>query len=440
MASRVPEAGSHGPASSAVGGLGDEALLGLAMEAGRSLDPSEVVRTILAQSARMAPADRATLSSWHAGALTIEASVNAGGRGDLTWPGRSYDLSWVTRQPLIREALDTQAVVIGGQMDVPGAAPEFRDALNKVRHTATIPLLHDGTLNGLLVLSRFGDPGFAEEDRGRLATLGAIAGLALRNARAHQEARDAAQRLDAADRTRSELLDIAVHELRSPLTVIQGYAALLLNGDLGHLEPAALKAIRVIASKAREGQEIATALLTVARLERDALAVERAPFTVAPLLEWVAERARPRAELTGIRLAVTCSPDLRAEGDATLTGRILDNLVNNAITYSDPQGDVQVSAQLSGEMVTVRVGDRGIGIAEADRERIFERFARGPGAERAAGTGLGLYLSRECARRMGGDLVLESSAPGEGSTFLLSLPAAQPSAPAGGVETDLGAA
>jgi signal transduction histidine kinase len=406
-------------AGHAPGGRRDSAaLLALAMEMSSSLDPQVVVHTILGDGARLVAADRATLSSWRDGRLTVEASV--GGTDEPAWVGRSYDASWIAGQPLVREAIATGAVVIGGSLDAASAAPEFRDALASVRHTATIPILESGEITGLLVFSRLGDPAFHEDDQVSLSTLGAIAGLALRNARAHHEATEAVHHLDAAQRTKSEFLDIAVHELRSPLTVIQGYASLLEGGDLGALESPALKAVRVIATKAREAQEVATSLLTVARLESNELRIDRAATPLCPLLLSVRERVGPRLELDGATLTLDCPDGLAALADADLVTRIMDNLVNNALIYSSPPASIAISARPG---VEVRVSDRGPGVDEADRERIFERFVRGAGAERTPGTGLGLYVSRECARLMGGDLVLESSRPGEGSTFLLRLPA-----------------
>jgi len=224
------------------------------------------------------------------------------------------------------------------------------------------------------------------------------------------------------ERTRSDLLDIAVHELRSPLTVIQGYASLLDGGDLGELGEAALKAVRVIAAKAHEAQELATSLLTVARLETNELRIDREEIALAALLDAVRDRVNPRLDLGGGTLSLDCAAGARALGDADLVARIMDNLVNNALIYSDPPATVTVTVRPTPGAVEIRVADRGPGVPEADRERIFERFVRGAGAGRAAGTGLGLYVSRECARRMGGDLMLERSRPGEGSTFLLRLP------------------
>jgi signal transduction histidine kinase len=398
-----------------------EALLALAMAMSSSLDPRTVVNTILDEGARLVAADRATLSSWRDGQLTIEAAV--GGREGVTWVGRRFDTPWLLEQPLVREALARRAVVTGGAMDTTRASPEFREALSIVRHTASVPILEGGEVTGLLVFSRYRDPAFHEDERTSLSTLGSIAGIALRNATTHQEATDAVRNLDAAQRAKSELLDIAVHELRSPLTVIQGYAALLDGGDLGALGEPATRAVRVIATKAREAQEIATSLLTVARLESNELHIERKRIQLRALLEAVRDRMVPHLDLTGATLTLDCPDELEVAADAALATRVMDNLVNNALIYSDPPAAVAISARRSAAGIEIRVSDHGVGVNEADRERIFERFVRGAGAERAAGTGLGLYVSRECARRMGGDLVLERSRPGEGSTFLLCLPA-----------------
>jgi len=236
----------------------------------------------------------------------------------------------------------------------------------------------------------------------------------------------AAARLPARRHPNSEalFLDIAVHELRSPLTVIQGYASLLEGGDLGSLDAPALKAIRVIAAKAREAQEIATSLLTVARLESNELRIDRVTTPLRPLLEAAHDRVGPRLELAGADLRVDCPAGLEVLADTDLVARIMDNLVNNALTYSDAPATVALTVRPAPEAVEIRVGDRGPGVPEGERERIFQRFVRGAGATRAAGTGLGLYVSRECARRMGGDLSLEASDEGQGSTFLLRLPAA----------------
>lgn len=400
---------------------GSPALLELAVEIGSSLDPRRVVRSILAQGLRLAGADRAALSSWHPEALSVDASMSARDGAAVERADGHPARGWLERQPLLVRALEERRVTLGGRLAARSAAPGLRGALAGLRHTAAVPILHGDEVGGLLIVARRGPPGFTEEDGDRLAALGVVAGLALRNARVHELATDTVRRLGDATRTKSELLDIAVHELRSPLTVIQGYASLLEAGDLGRLEATGVRAVRAVATKAREAQEIVTTLLTVARLEADELRIDRDTVVLAPLLQGVRDRSRPRLELAGATLSVTCPPELSAIGDEVLVARIMDNLVSNAITYSDPPVEVRVVAASDGGAVTLRVSDRGPGIAEEERERIFERFVRGRGSERASGTGLGLYVSRECARRMGGDLVLEGGHPGQGSTFAVRL-------------------
>jgi two-component system sensor histidine kinase SenX3 len=111
--------------------------------------------------------------------------------------------------------------------------------------------------------------------------------------------------------------------------------------------------------------------------------------------------------------------------DEALVGKILDNLLNNALTYADHPPTIRVGARQEGQQVSLTVVDDGIGISPEDQRRIFQRFTRGTDrmvAEKA-GTGLGLYLSRGLAEQMGGSLQLQSSQTGKGSTFILRLPA-----------------
>jgi signal transduction histidine kinase len=112
--------------------------------------------------------------------------------------------------------------------------------------------------------------------------------------------------------------------------------------------------------------------------------------------------------------------------DPALVGKILDNLINNALTYSASPPTVRLQARRDAAQVSVSVADDGIGISRQDQVRIFRRFVRGTDrfALEKPGTGLGLYLSRGLAEQMGGSLQLDSSQPGKGSRFVLRLPRA----------------
>ncbi len=171
-------------------------LLALTLELAGSLDARTVMRRILERSLAVASADRATLSSFVRDGLVIEASVGIG--GEVTWVGRAYQSESLARQPLVHELLETRQTVLGGPMATTQAFPEFREALGKVKHTATVPVLEAGKLVGMLVLSRYKDHAFLASDIPSLTAFGALAGLALRNAKLYEEATGATRRLQAA--------------------------------------------------------------------------------------------------------------------------------------------------------------------------------------------------------------------------------------------------
>ena len=129
-----------------------------------------------------------------------------------------------------------------------------------------------------------------------------------------------------------------------------------------------------------------------------------------------------------VRLAATMPATLPTiRGDAERLRQLVDNLISNAIKYSDAGGEVLVEASAEDGHVTVRVSDRGPGIMADQHDHIFEKFGRAAGSAKP-GTGLGLFLSRSFAEAHGGTLAVESS-PGEGATFTLTIPVS-PSSPA----------
>ena len=283
------------------------------------------------------------------------------------------------------------------------------------------PLRFAGDLLGILVLGRFkGRSAFSAEDIEGLQHFATLAALVLHNGRL-------VHRLREAEKMKREFTNIAVHELRGPLTVIDGYAALLMAGDSGQLDEQVERQLATIRRQAAHARTLVEDLLILARLESDDLGVAHDGIAVADVVAAAIERALPRARLRSGTIEMPPAADVRALGDVDLVARVVDNLLTNAIAYSVLPPCITVSLTDDGGRVAVRVQDNGPGVDQHERERIFARFARGSHAGAVKGTGLGLYLSRECARRMGGDLVLEDTTE-TGSRFLLSLP----SAPVGG--------
>ena len=238
-------------------------------------------------------------------------------------------------------------------------------------------------------------------------------------------------------RSKSEFLNMAAHELRTPLSVVSGYLALLAEGSLGDGPPAWKMPIDMLTAKAAELNRIVDDLLLASRMEVNALHGQSFIFDLRDSVEAAIARAHPRVLLLQAELSPQLGEDqVPVEGDPEHVGRILDNLINNALTYCVGTPHVTVScAGPAAPMVTVR--DNGVGIPPDKREAIFERFVRlddevlGP----VPGTGLGLYISRELARRHGGELELEETGPEPGTAFTLRFPAAH----AAGLERGSGA-
>jgi signal transduction histidine kinase len=312
------------------------------------------------------------------------------------------------------------AIAAGRPIQVTTAGAAVAEALEPYTsaygHALVSPMRFSGAQLGIIVLGRHqGRPSFSPGDIAAMQQFATMAALVLHNGRL-------VHRLREAETMKSEFMNIAVHELRGPLTVVEGYADLLLD-EPDRLDPAVAEQIATIRRQAAHARGLAGDLLILARLESDDLGVAAQPVSLRGAVDAAVERAQPRARLQGASsIEVRVEEDVTAVGDRQLIERILGNLLANAIAYA--YGPIRVTVAASEARATVRVEDAGPGIPGNERETVFARFARGARARGVQGSGLGLYLSRECARRMDGDLVLESAARGPGSRFVLSLPRA----------------
>src|SRR3989475_8109332 len=197
-----------------------------------------------------------------------------------------------------------------------------------------------------------------------------------------------------------------------------------LEGAVGDLPPALKDALGTGQRKTEEAKLLADELLAVARMEGKVLTPNTEPISAMGALQDAVARARPRAALVKATITIEPGDDSTALADRAMVGTILDNLLNNALTYTDHAPTIRMRARRDAGQVAITVTDDGIGVTPADQPRIFERFARGTDrvSREKPGSGLGLYLSRGLAEQMSGSLTLEASQPGTGSTFVLRLP------------------
>ncbi len=222
-----------------------------------------------------------------------------------------------------------------------------------------------------------------------------------------------------AERLKSDFIATISHELRTPITPIRGYADLLKRRwDRMSVEKRE-SVLDTIEERADHLARLVDDLLMAARADTESsLRVETAPVD---LVEVVAEAATGFPEIDG-RLEISPSPPRMVIADRTRVIQIISNLVGNALKYTPAGSPIEIRFDGEAPMVTVEVTDHGPGIAADEQEKVFERFYRieDPLTMRTGGSGLGLHISRQLARAMGGDVTLKSS-PGQGSTFILRL-------------------
>jgi two-component system sensor histidine kinase KdpD len=247
-----------------------------------------------------------------------------------------------------------------------------------------------------------------------------VSELATRSRRLAREAVEA-ETLRQSDAVKTAILRAVSHDLRSPLTAIRTASEGLDNPafDLSTEERNGLfEAIRIEVSRL---ERLVDNLLDLSRLEAGPASRKPELWTIDTLLA----RALEQLGVDADRVQVMPVPELvPTRVDAAHVERVLVNLLENALKFSSPTDPVEVSAAAEQGRVVVRVRDQGPGVAEADRERIFDAFERGDGAGR--GSGLGLAIARGFAEANGGHVWVEPTAPdAAGSTFVLALPAGE---------------
>jgi signal transduction histidine kinase len=256
------------------------------------------------------------------------------------------------------------------------------------------------------------------------------------------EKTEAAKRLfleaQEASRAKSEFLNLAAHELRTPLSVVVGYASMLSDGSLGPVPDKWRFPLEILNSKASELNRLVDELLLASRIETGHLPTRLVQIDLRDAIAEAVDRNLPLAEMLGGEVvAEVPRRPVHVRTDSDHLARILDNLVRNGLSYNSGTPHVKVSLT-AGPRPRIAVEDDGVGIAPDYRDRIFERFYRINDAmiSPQPGTGLGLYISRDLAHRLGASLVLERSELGKGSTFALELDPAAALRPNGASHRD----
>jgi signal transduction histidine kinase len=339
----------------------------------------------------------------------------------VTGPFRLADHPDVERAIVTRE-VQMIAWADHARVSAPAAALARR---LRLKSSALVPVISSDVVVGAFAVSARDDAGFSDAQLRHLVALAELVGLAVSHDAADQALREEAELSQGLERLKGDFLNIAAHELRSPLGIINGYVSMLLDGTL--TEPDQRKALLRIAGKSDEMGRLITEMLETARMEAVGLDLVLEPVD---LLEAIEKALRTMEPVLGTKHRFTTHgrrEALPALADGVRVATMLVNLLDNAIKYSPGGGDILVAWRRRAGLAHISVTDQGVGISRTQRSMLFTRFGRlvTPETSHIRGTGLGLYLAREIARLHGGDIVVRSPTD-RGTTFTVTLPLARP--------------
>ncbi len=226
-----------------------------------------------------------------------------------------------------------------------------------------------------------------------------------------------------AEKMREEFLMIAAHELRSPVTALKWQISMLADGTYGPASEKMIDCLSGMSLTAERLIKLVNDMISASRIENRSLKFKIGDFSAEKIIGDVAAVYGPEALKKGLKLDLKGVDRIKIHADADKMAQVLSNLIDNAVKFTPSRGTITLAAKAEGNKARIAVADTGVGISRELQSKLFGKFVQAPLAEGALrGTGLGLFISRELARNMGGELVLERSEVGKGSTFVLSLP------------------
>lgn len=228
------------------------------------------------------------------------------------------------------------------------------------------------------------------------------------------------------NRLKDEFISIASHELRTPITAIQGYLSMILEGSLGKMDKRIEEALKEVQRANKHLHTLIEDILDVSRIEQGRIKLELAETNINEIIEEVAKDLTPKAQEKNLALKVNLPeqalPSL--ELDQKRIRQILVNLVGNAIKYT-LQGEINITVKYdeAKKEVLISVKDTGVGMSAREREALFQKFyrIRDEKTRQITGTGLGLWITKQLVEMMGGKIYVDSL-PGVGSEFTIVFP------------------
>jgi signal transduction histidine kinase len=312
--------------------------------------------------------------------------------------------------------------------------PWVRDSLRSEgvsRHLLT-PFGVGEEMLGFVVAARMGQRrGWSAAEVDAVESIAADIGRGLHHARLYEAENRLVADLKSLDQAKSDFFATVSHELRAPLTSIEGYVEMLTEAEGGPVTAEQRRMLAAVDHGAVRLRTLIDDVFTLSKLESGAFATVMRPVEMTGVISAAVEELEPSVAAAGLSVAQDVpAAGLVVAGDAGQLGRVLVNLLSNAVKFTPRGGRIGVGAVARGNLAVVTVTDTGIGIPEADQEKLFSRFFRAANARRAIpGSGLGLTIVHTIIANHGGQIAI-ASREGDGTTVTIELPLAARSGPA----------
>jgi PAS domain S-box-containing protein len=387
-----------------------------------ALTPAGVAEVVIREGVAAFGADAGVMVMTTPDGTELEVLASAGLAEPVVERWRRFSVD--TPLPLAEAVRTRECVLVTGRDALAARFPLAVEPASAAGHHAwaAAPLLADHHALGAIGLSFTEARDFSADDRDFLGAIAAQCAGALERARLYEGERRARAQAEAATRARDELLGVVAHDLRNPLTAISMYASLLLDAPR---DPESQRApLRSVLELTDQMNRLIHDLLDASRLESGQLRVHPGPLAVRTVLAEAREMVRLAAEKRGVEIVLDVPgglPRVLADRDRLL--QVLSNLVGNAVKFTPRGGRVTLRAGGADGELAFAVSDTGVGIPAEQLPRVFDRYWQADA--RRTGAGLGLAIARGIVEAHGGRIWVDS-APGEGSTFSFTLPAAPP--------------
>jgi signal transduction histidine kinase/DNA-binding response OmpR family regulator len=400
-----------------------EALGAVGQAVSSSLNPNEVLNTIITQAVQLSGSDGGSIYKFDEDAREFRVETVCG-----TSP-EAFDALRRARIAL-NDTFIGKAAALGRPLEL----TDLRDApldphLSVLAETGwrslvAVPMLREGRVVGAMVIRRHTPGRIPQEVYDLLETFASQSSLALINAQLYRQLERQSAALEVASRHKSEFLASMSHELRTPLNAIIGFSEVLLERMFGELNERQDDYLRDIWSSGKHLLELLNDILDLSKIEAGQMVLNRSEFAVRESLEYCLSMVRERALKQGILLSLEVDPQVGLlDADRLRFRQVVLNLLSNAVKFTPDGGRVRVRGSIRDQDLVVEVTDTGPGVAVEDRQRIFDSFQQGlQHPEQTEGTGLGLTLSKRILELHEGRIWVESEI-GEGSTFGFALPA-----------------